>query len=236
MTEIEIECKICRRGVKTIYDAQFDVDYYYCRNCGFIFMDHEKIVPQEQEKKRYLAHINRREDTGYVNMLKRFIETGVKPFCKEMNTALDFGSGPGPVLAELLIEMGYEVDIYDIYFAPKKVYRSKTYDLITCTEVLEHVKNPLEILKTLEKHLNPGGILSVMTLFHPVDGCLPGEEAFKTWWYRRDPTHISFFRPETFQYISGLLGMTILMMDKKNIVSFAKHPTGKNVKTIKNVR
>ncbi|UCH97166.1 MAG: hypothetical protein JSV88_10035 [Candidatus Aminicenantes bacterium] len=72
------------------------------------------------------------------------------------------------------------------------------------------------------------GILAVMTLFHPVyelsaaPGQLPCETVFKDWWYRRDPTHISFFRPETFYYIARLLDMTILIMDQKNTVSFRK--------------
>jgi len=219
----EIVCEICGHGVRTIHDGRFEIDYYYCKNCEFMFMDDEKIVPPEQEQKRYLAHINTPDDTEYVDMLKRFIEISIKPFHKNITTALDFGSGPGPVLSMLLKKMGFEVDIYDIYFAPQKVYRGKTYDLITCTEVLEHVKNPLEILKELKKHLNPGAILAIMTLFHPVEGLSPANASvFNNWWYRRDPTHISFFRPETFRYISRVLDMAILMIDEKNTVSLGK--------------
>jgi SAM-dependent methyltransferase len=191
-------------------------------------MDDKKILLPEQEQKRYLRHTNTLEDTGYVDMLKTFINKSVTPFQQNIKTALDFGSGPEPVLSQLLREMGYETDIYDIYFAPEKVYLNKTYDLITCTEVLEHLKKPLETLRMLKDHLNPGGILAVMTLFHPVyelsaaPDRLPCETVFKDWWYRRDPTHISFFRPETFYYIAKLLDMTILIMDEKNTVSFRK--------------
>jgi 2-polyprenyl-3-methyl-5-hydroxy-6-metoxy-1,4-benzoquinol methylase len=108
------------------------------------------------------------------------------------------------------------------------VYPDKTYDLITCTEVLEHLKDPLETLRMLKDRLNPGGILAVMTLFHPVYDIsstpdpLPCEKVFKAWWYRRDPTHISFFRPETFYHAARLLDMTILIMDEKNTVSYRK--------------
>jgi 2-polyprenyl-3-methyl-5-hydroxy-6-metoxy-1,4-benzoquinol methylase len=219
-------CKICSHDVRTIYDRQFDVNYYYCTNCRFLFMEEEKILPPEQEQKRYLHHTNTLEDSGYVNTLKTFINKSITPFQQNIKTALDFGSGPGPVLSQLLREMEYEVDIYDIYFDPEKVYLNKTYDLITCTEVLEHLKDPLETMRMLKDHLNPGGILAVMTLFHPVyelsaaPDQLPCEKVFKDWWYRRDPTHISFFRPETFYYVAKLLDMTILMMDQKNTVSF----------------
>lgn len=219
----ETACKICGHGTLPIYDGQFDINYYYCSNCGFMFMDESKILPPEQERERYLKHINTPEDSGYVDVLKTFIRTSILPFHGNIKTALDFGSGPEPVLAALLKKMGYEVDIYDIYFAPEPVFKDKTYDLITCTEVLEHLKNPLETLKLLKSLLNAGGILAVMTMFHPLasekGGKLSGEMEFKDWWYRRDPAHISFFRPETFRYIADLLGMSILMMDKKNIIS-----------------
>ncbi|UCH92865.1 MAG: class I SAM-dependent methyltransferase [Candidatus Aminicenantes bacterium] len=225
---IEGLCKICSHDVRTIYDEQFAVNYYYCSNCRFIFMDDEKILVPEQEQQRYLRHTNTLEDTGYVNMLKTFINKSITPFHQNIKTTLDFGSGPGPVLSRLLREMGYETDIYDIYFAPEKVYLEKTYDLITCTEVLEHLKDPLETLRMLKDHLKAGGILAVMTLFHPVyelsatPDQLPCQTVFKDWWYRRDPTHISFFRPETFYYVARFLDMTILMMDQKNTVSFRK--------------
>lgn len=36
---------------------------------------------------------------------------------------------------------------------------TKTYDAITCFDVLEHVVNPSEIVRHLTEHLNPGGTL-----------------------------------------------------------------------------
>jgi SAM-dependent methyltransferase len=221
-------CKICSSGVRTIRYQQLEFDYYYCPKCKFLFRDDQKILPAKQEQERYLRHTNTLADTGYVDMLKTFIDKSITPFKQNIKTALDFGSGPGPVLSQLLRDMGYETDIYDIYFAPGRVYLDKTYDLITCTEVLEHLKNPLETMRNLKDRLNPGGILAVMTLFHPVYEIsstldqLPCEKIFKDWWYRRDPTHISFFRPETFYHVARLLDLTILILDQKNTVSFRK--------------
>jgi SAM-dependent methyltransferase len=225
---IEKLCKICSGSVRKICYQQLEVDYYYCPNCKFLSRDDQKILPAEQEQERYLRHTNTLADTGYVDMLKTFIDKSITPFKPNIKTALDFGSGPGPVLSRLLRDMGYETDIYDIYFAPGRGYLDKTYDLITCTEVLEHLKDPLETMSILKDRLNPGGILAVMTLFHPVYEIsstldqLPCEKVFKDWWYRRDPTHISFFRPETFYHVARLLDMTILMLDQKNTVSFRK--------------
>jgi 2-polyprenyl-3-methyl-5-hydroxy-6-metoxy-1,4-benzoquinol methylase len=189
-------------------------------------MNDEKILTPDQELNRYLKHTNSLDNTGYVDMLNAFIDKSITPFRQNIKTILDFGSGPEPVLAQLLREMGFKVDIYDIFFAPEEEYLDRTYDLITCTEVLEHLKDPLKALGILRNLLNPGGIIAIMTLFHPVYDLsptpdqLPCEKIFKDWWYRRDPTHISFFRPETFYHIAKSLDLTILTMDQKNTVSF----------------
>ena len=51
---------------------------------------------------------------------------------------LDFGSGPQPVFGKILEEKyGFNVDLYDYYFSPEKVYIGNKYDLITCTEVIK---------------------------------------------------------------------------------------------------
>jgi chemotaxis methyl-accepting protein methylase len=38
---------------------------------------------------------------------------------------------------------------------------SSDYDVITCLDVLEHVVNPLDVVKHLVEHLKPGGTLFV---------------------------------------------------------------------------
>ena len=145
-------------------------------------------------------------------MFREFIKKAILPHKPQIQTALDFGSGPGPVLAELLQEQGFKTDIYDKYFSSEKVYLNKKYDLITATEVFEHLKDPLSSVKLLKSHLNKNGILAIMTLFHQNN-----DEHFKKWWYRRDSTHISFYTPKTFEFMAELLGMTRLTRDNKNI-------------------
>ena len=129
----------------------------------------------------------------------------------------DFGCGHGPVLAHLLKEKGFSVDTYDPYFAPEKVYEHKNYDLITSTEVIEHLRDPMCELRLMKEHLKPGGLLSVMTLFHPDD-----EKEFLEWYYKREVTHIAFYTPLTMQHIANILGLKILHQDRKNITVLSK--------------
>ena len=46
-------------------------------------------------------------------MFEAFIHKSIFPYQERINKALDFGCGPGPVLAELLKRRGLEVEIYD---------------------------------------------------------------------------------------------------------------------------
>jgi SAM-dependent methyltransferase len=206
-----IPCKICSTNTTPIYDEQYDHNYYHCSNCDFISLDEKKILSPDQEKKEYSFHQNNFENEGYVNMFREFIDKAIRPHKKQIKTALDFGCGPGPVLAELLKREGFETDIYDKHFAPEKVCLNKKYDLINATEVFEHLKDPVTTLKLLKSLLNPNGILAIMTLFHP-----NSKEKFKKWWYRRDSTHISFYTPKTFEQMAGLLGIKVLTVDGKN--------------------
>ena len=205
-------CKTCSKSVQTIYDDQYDHNYYYCNHCEFISLDENKIVAPDQEKKEYSFHHNSFENDGYVNMLREFIAKAISPLNPQIKTALDFGSGPGPVLAELLRQEGFKTDIYDKHFAPERVYLNKKYDLITATEVFEHLKDPMATLKLLKSHLNENGILAMMTLFHSNN-----KAEFLKWWYRRDSTHIAFFTHKTFKVMADLLAMKVIIVDRKNI-------------------
>ncbi|MBU1862340.1 MAG: class I SAM-dependent methyltransferase [Candidatus Omnitrophica bacterium] len=205
-------CSVCSGTVKIIPGDSTVLDYYWCASCDYIFIDEGKILPPDEEKRRYGLHENTRNNEGYVAMFNEFIAKAVTPYRKNIKTVLDFGCGPGPVLASLLQEEGFEVDTYDIHFAPDEVYRNKSYDLITATEVFEHLKDPLITTSFLREHLTPNGIMAIMTLFHPGN-----EEQFKTWWYKREATHISFYTPRTFKKLATLCKMNVVMVDKKNV-------------------
>src|SRR3989339_1726616 len=159
-------CKICSNKTQTIFDQQYNQNYYYCPCCEFIFLDEHKTISHEKEKTLYEFHNNNQENQGYVKMFQDFIAQAIRPYKNQIKTALDFGSGPGPVLADLLRQEGFDVDIYDKHFAPEKAYQNKKYDLITATEVFEHLTDPMETLKLLKSLLNENGIIAIMTLFH----------------------------------------------------------------------
>lgn len=210
-------CKICQNNTISFFHQSLSKDYFYCNACEFISLHDTFVVDLEKEKAQYGNHHNSLENEGYVKMFEDFMDLfWDRLTCKEIH-ALDFGSGPTPVLAKLLERRGATVDCYDKFYQPETIFEMQTYDLITSTEVFEHLENPLETLKMLTNHLKPNGIIAIMTLFHPNN-----TELFLKWWYPRDPTHISFFTCKTLDILGEKCGLKRISEDGKRVIVFQK--------------
>jgi|TARA_B100001964_G_scaffold214698_1_gene252472 2-polyprenyl-3-methyl-5-hydroxy-6-metoxy-1,4-benzoquinol methylase len=94
-------------------------------------------------------------------------------------------------------EAGHSVALYDPYYASDESVLSARYDFITLSEVVEHLAEPGKELDCLWNGLAPGGWLGIMTKR------VRDQEAFRTWHYIIDPTHIGFFSEATFQWLTG---------------------------------
>ncbi|PKM91243.1 class I SAM-dependent methyltransferase [Candidatus Falkowbacteria bacterium HGW-Falkowbacteria-1] len=211
-------CKICGDKTREIFHEKLNIKYFQCLSCDFIFKGDEFIISSEEELARYNRHNNSIDDQGYVEYFKKFIDTAIIPYCSGTKNVLDFGCGPSPVLAEILKkDYNFSVDIYDLFYFPEKNYEGKKYDLIVSTEVVEHLKNPLDYFLEFAKLLKDGGLLSVMTLFHPSD-----DERFKSWWYINDVSHIGFYNLKTFEEIAKKVGLEIIYTNNKNYITFKK--------------
>lgn len=140
-------------------------------------------------------HENSPADQAYRRFLGRLFEPLNSRL--ELNSrGLDFGSGPGPTLSVMFKEAGHSVAIYDPHYSPDKRPLGVQYDFVTCTEVVEHFRNPCEDLNRLWSCVRPGGVLGVMTKL-VIDA-----DAFSTWHYKNDQTHVGFFSRETFQWLA----------------------------------
>jgi len=210
-------CKICKSKSIKIIDTKTDKIYHRCQNCDYIYLNNKFHLNQENEKKHYDNHNNNLESLGYVKIFENLITDFILPQKQNIKTALDFGCGEGEVLPTLLNQKNILCDKYDLFYFPKKNYRDKKYDLITSTEVFEHLNNPLNTIKELLLHLNKNGYLLIMSAFHPSDN-----EDFLKWFYIKDVTHIGFFSILTFQYLAKKFNLKILQNNSKNIIMFKK--------------
>lgn len=209
-------CNICHSDTKSFHDPDLHKTFHHCETCHCIMLDPQHYLCAEKEHALYNNHHNSLENEGYVKMFEDFLDY----FWEELTCkakALDFGSGPTPVLAHLLRMRAVDVDCYDKFYQPIRCFEDQTYDLITSTEVFEHLEDPIGTLRFLSQHLKTGGILALMTLFHTND-----EALFLKWWYRRDPTHITFYTPYTLEVLAQKCGLEVLKTDGKRIMILKK--------------
>ncbi len=204
----QTECPVCTSDqiAPLLCDRQ-GRRYHACASCQARFLDAAFHLPLQAQKAHYLTHENEVDDPGYRAFLARLAD----PLLARLQPAacgLDYGCGPGPALAAMLCEAGHDVALYDPLFAPDADALVHTYDFVTCTEVAEHFHHPASEFARLAGLLRPGGILAVMTMFQTDDA------RFESWHYRLDPTHVVFYRPETFAWLATRLGVSCEIIRK----------------------
>ena len=209
-----MNCLVCEdTAVKLIVEEDEKI-YWKCSNCLFISLDPKFRLSSSEEKDRYKQHNNDTYDTNY----RLFLSKLFKPLQEKLQDGakgLDFGCGPGPALAEMFKEVGHQVDLYDPFFFNNEIVFKKAYDFITCTETIEHFFEPVKEFKRIDEMLVKESFLGIMTTF------LTDEKDFGQWYYRKDPTHVAFYRPETFEVIASMMDWTY-EIPEKDVVLFKK--------------
>ncbi len=162
-----------------------------CATCLGVHRLREEWPSPQQERALYQTHENSVADPRY----RRFLSRLADPLMARLASGacgLDFGSGPAPALCAMLSECGFPTVAHDPWFLPNESWTERTFDFITLTEVAEHLHEPARVLDDLLSHLRPHGLLAIMTEWYK------GQTPFDDWRYARDPTHVFFYRRETF--------------------------------------
>lgn len=206
-------CRLCEEIASKTAKDPLGRQVYSCSECGYVFISQQDILPDHEEESRYLEHENSISDAGYVAFLSRLLEP-MSSFLKYDDLVLDYGSGPEPVLAQLLRHRGFDAFTYDPFFSP--VLHEAVYDGVTATESFEHFFNPKEEIETIVSLLSPGGVLGVMTLRYDE------RTDFQDWHYMRDPTHIGFFSNKTFRWIEGVYSLELIYDDGERVIIWRK--------------
>ncbi|XOZ33783.1 class I SAM-dependent methyltransferase [Halomonadaceae bacterium KBTZ08] len=192
-------CPVCLGNTVAWFMAVGERGYWRCRRCEATFLDPSQRPDRQTEKAEYDQHDNEVADPGYRRFLARLSEA-LTPRLMPGDRVLDFGCGPGPALVAMLRESGFAAHGYDPFYAPDEALLQGRYEGITCTEVVEHLHAPARTFQLLDQLLLPGGWLGVMTCFQTDD------ERFAHWHYRRDPTHVVFYRESTLHWVAARFG------------------------------
>lgn len=208
-------CPLCAAPDATSFfrDAR---EYLRCETCALLFVHPAHLPDARAEAERYRLHHNDPRDPGYLKHLRQLadpLSARLRPGAR----GLDVGSGPTPALADILQSRGFPTVSCDPLFHADEALLRGSYDFVTCSEVMEHVHRPAELLDTIASLLRPAGVLGVMTRF--ADGV-----AFDTWWYRRDLTHVCFYSVKTIEWIAASRGWR-LELPAPHVALFQLKPT-----------
>ncbi len=169
-------CHLCEKKTSEKIKTVDGIDIFECKRCYLAFVDQKKTNNLNSQKE---YNFDRYKENGE-KLRTRFKQIANKiQAYKKKGKILDVGAGYG-LLSSILYEKGYEIFIIEpnntaYYLKGKKIrhYRtpveefvskSKTkYDVILLMDVIEHLKDPLTVLKKLRFHLNKKGIVVAQT-------------------------------------------------------------------------
>jgi SAM-dependent methyltransferase len=199
-----IRCPLCRSTRTADLAGAHARRYLRCETCRLAFVPPAQRPGAAAELAHYGTHRNDPGDPGY----RAFLERLAGPLAERLApgaSGLDYGSGPGPALPAMLRERGFQVELYDPFFAPDPAPLRRTYDFVACCETAEHFFDPAAELERLDALLQPGGWLGIMTQMWDES------RDFGGWRYARDPTHVCFYHADTMRWIARRFAWELLL-------------------------
>lgn len=193
-----MNCPLCSSTSK-FYATTRGRNYHRCISCLSVFLDPAQYLSINDEEIRYRKHNNDILDLGYQNFVRPIVDAVCANFLPEQ-IGLDYGAGPGPVVAHMLKKKGYNLTLFDPYFHNNTQVLLKQYDFIVCCEVIEHFNNPQVEFEKLRSFLKPNGILFCLT------DIFSDEVDFHNWHYKNDETHVFFYHSNALNYIVSKVG------------------------------
>jgi hypothetical protein len=203
-------CPLCSSDAEA-YLADRRRAYFHCPACDLVFADPASHLSAPEEKAEYDRHENDPADPRYRRFLGRLADPLLGRLERGMK-GLDYGCGPGPTLSVMLEEAGIPMAVHDPLYRPNPDALGRQYDFVTCTEVVEHFREPAREWERLTALVRPGGWLGIMTKL------VIGRERFAAWHYKEDPTHVSFYSPATFAWLGERFGLTAERVDRDVIL------------------
>jgi SAM-dependent methyltransferase len=201
-----VMCKHCgfvaEIDPSTDFATLYDEDYYYGRGA-------DPLVDYANELKYPDETIRLYEWRGILDLLRSQVgNTAGK-------TWLDYGCGAGGLVRYARTRgldcVGYDTGGFTeraraagVPILTKAELHSKQgqFDLITMIEVIEHVPDPLSVLKAVAMLLAPGGLMFLTT-----GNVEPQAKKFLKWSYVIPEIHVSYFTPLSLTIAYGKVGL-----------------------------
>ncbi len=212
----ESKCLVCENGSLNYFISDKEYDLFQCELCNLVFIDpmpiSEKISeiyenPYDNANESYFTKIEKKikRSRGRVKKIMQY-----SPLPSLRKRFLDVGCNGG-FMVESAREVGFSAvgldpDKYSIEWAKKNYPENKfihgfledvnigneVYDVIYCSEVIEHTPNPNLFLSILSAALKQDGILYITT---PDISHWRRTKDVKKWDAFNPPSHCVYFNP-----------------------------------------
>lgn len=241
-----MKCLICKNyNLKKLFNYKKHFYIYKCQNCSCFFLQPQPVFEDLRSiysKKYFQAW----ELKSAAEMKKATFKLRLNSIKKHKPTGkiLDIGCATGFFLEQAQQE-GYDVygvEISDYAakkakqkFGDNRIFNSNfdkadipidNFDIITMSDLLEHVKNPNKLFNKCYKILKPGGIIMIMT---PDTDSLSARIMRKKWsQYKLE--HLFYFNLKSIKFLAKKYNLKILSKQPaKKIMTYNYFQTQFNV-------
>jgi SAM-dependent methyltransferase len=198
------DCPVCRGQRKKDLGEKDGFKIYRCSGCGSIYTGHLSENGGEFDYSEYYDEGNL-STPAFINQILKDTFAGFETY-RENGRLLDVGCGAGTLL-DVARESGWEprgVEVslpavqrmsergLDVFHGTlqQAAYPDGYFDIVTASEVIEHVSDPADVLKEISRVLKPGGLLWMTT---PNGNGLSARLLGKDWSVVSPPEHLHLF-------------------------------------------
>jgi 2-polyprenyl-3-methyl-5-hydroxy-6-metoxy-1,4-benzoquinol methylase len=234
------KCIVCNGAKLKDLEGYEGVGLCQCKNCGMVFV--RQIPTLQVLSEHYKNYTYDRNVFVSPITIQRYNEIldGFEKY-RSANTLLDIGCGVGLFL-EVAIKRGWNV--YGTEYSEKaieiaeskgikmkkgalnpKVFEDIKFDVITSFEVIEHINNPQQEMKSIMQLLRAGGLFYCTT---------PNFNALSRYYLKAHysvieyPEHLSYYTPKTLKYLCKKEGLQPLKVITTGLSLTRLSPVGIN--------
>jgi 2-polyprenyl-3-methyl-5-hydroxy-6-metoxy-1,4-benzoquinol methylase len=225
------ECPVCQsKDRKLQFNVVDDISIYACDGCSLAYVNMFPIDVADCYEEDYFAGALATYDRSRNYRIERFGKERIAIIQKYVKSGdlLDIGCGVGWFLEAAMAE-GFNVSGHELsgnlaQFTSEhlgiKVHQCAVseikdkFDVITLFDVIEHLEDPVGLLRSVRSLLNDGGIILIFT---------PNYDSLGIQYLKSDsslvcpPAHLTYFTRGSVERLSDVLGMEFSFYETKGM-------------------